>query len=436
MLPIAGTADALVHDGKCKTMTVGCHSVSGKSADTFDGSRLGPYAMLRGLSVATTAKGAVLTHDRECGKEGFVEIGVVPGMAENVNKNGRRRIIIEGKSATVGDLEVLGMGRRPMNECLYGVGGLPASGISLSAMRCKMIEKHLCHQVITAFEHGLKHLLKGVGADHKGADTGGSRGITHGKGGVGMEDSGLDKGTPEMGGKGVAAIVEEGGQRRVVIVPAPSPTQGKGVLDGTVENYGTTDFLYPRLAHGINEGVHVIGAEKGVEGGLDDERTVEGVDKKCGAEAEIVAERLDGCRSSDDLFARCGTQTLVLTMGNDEAVGGKVVDAEAQLRIFEEGKTEQAVDTLAHDSGIIGNGGRDHSRRGRRCGERHRVGRQRLGRTAEQDKGHCQHHGKKCGKPVSHKRIFAVGKNEDVEGKDGDGMINIRNADGKTWHYG
>ena len=67
------------------------------------------------------------------------------------------------------------------------------------------------------------------------------------------------------------------------------------------------------MPYGIGKGVHVVGTEEGVETCAYDETAVGRVHQQCGAQPVVAAEGFDGSRSGDDLLARCGAQTLVLS---------------------------------------------------------------------------------------------------------------------------
>ena len=67
MLSVACTSDALVHDGKRQLVSVWCHGITGKCADTLDSTGFCPYAVLCTLPVATASERTVLSHYGQCG---------------------------------------------------------------------------------------------------------------------------------------------------------------------------------------------------------------------------------------------------------------------------------------------------------------------------------------------------------------------------------
>ena len=208
-----------------------------------------------------------------------------------------------------------------------------------------MIEERLRHQIVAPLLHRQQHLLQRMGAHEQGSAVARCRTIDE-RQAVGINALRLQTAAESIE-ESLATLVEQRRERRILIVPTPSPSRLQRVLYRTVDDDGPPQPRDASLTERTDESPKVGRGEERVEPRANAHDGVWHLQRERRGKLVVHPKRGEGSDGGDEFLTRCWTQILPMSRRKDHAVGSEVIDAQSELRVLQERIAEQEVESLA-----------------------------------------------------------------------------------------
>ena len=331
-------------------MTVGCRQISCQGRDSRHGTRLRLHVAVGKPRSHAVLERAIHTRNGHRGEQMIVDVRIAVGIAQEGHLQLCRHIVIEREARTVGNIIVAGIHAhflyQPVHHCPPGLcRGLAASRC------CQLVEHRLGIKVVRILHHAVQYLVDGV---RTGAYLTGSRGRCAAQGIAYEHDAGIAKLLQETAHETVFLTHQQGRERGVVVVPAPSFAPSVAVLHRQVGTNVAAYGVHPQPLHALHEGVQVVDVERRVHAALaikvSTQHTRVYLARIVEARPELIvaAQLIERGHGINHLHRRGRTHLLALVILVDHGVGRQVVHLQSYLRGLELPAQQNGIQPCLH----------------------------------------------------------------------------------------